>query len=342
MNENASSNITQILTSFQSFMTTFENPLWAKNVTVEEIKTIFKLGHFIEKTITNFKSKQHLEQFFKLMNIWNKQKNLKMYSEDFYTVASDQILEKMFKYPNIKETTLDVGVRVYTSIYPKERFTNFLQKLILTSSSVAAIADFVNSSVSDTTCIENDIILNKWSDYLSLGQKDILKSEIETYLSLYKVEIMLPRILSLLASKDLQEQEKCVQELILECLLEKMLDRSLLSKTFWLVLFQKVALNHIGQVCSMCPTFLESLLNFLEYIGTMMHKNYESDFPEWKSDPCVCFCPEITYFDTLNILKTVCGDSVVKDYVFDRLHRAKEYSNPTLWDELKNEIIENV
>lgn len=338
MNENASSNITQVLTSFQNFINVYENPLWVKNATVEEIKTTFKLGHFIEKTILKFKDKGTLEKFFKILNEWSKEKHFKIYDVNFYELANDQIIEKLFKFPNIKESTLDIGVRVYTSIYPKERFNNFIQKLILTSSSFLCIADFVNSTISDTTSIETNIILNRWSVHCTHGQKSVLKAEIENYLSLYKVETMLPKLINMLSLKDLLEPQKEVQTLVLESVLEKMLDRSLLSKTYWLVLFQKTRLNTLTVICSNSQAFLESLLNFIEYIGSLMHRDYRLDLPEWTSDPQLCFCPEITYFDVLNVLRTVCQDNCVKEYVLDRLEKAKEHSNAKLWNELINEI----
>lgn len=340
MTENGASNVTQLLKSFQRFLLCYENPLWSKNASVEDIKSTFKLGNFIEKSIQIFKAKEFLPQFFILLELWGKQNNLKTYSQEFFALANDHLLSKLFRFPNVKGATLDIAVRMYTSLYPKERFKECIKNIILASSSLRAVADFVNTSVSDRTFIENNIILVKWSEYCQLGLKDALKLEIESYLSLYNVNERLPRLISLLAIKEtMSDQENSVRNFILECVLNKMVDRSPLSKTFWFTLFKKVNLHHISQTCTNYPTFLESLLNFIEYVGGAMKRDNSSEFCEWTSDPSVSFCHEISYLELVIFLKTLCCESIaIKKLVLERLDQAREYSN--VWSQIIHDISE--
>ncbi|CAG9762429.1 unnamed protein product [Ceutorhynchus assimilis] len=324
---NKSSNVSQVLKGFQRFSMNYENCLWPQNATVEDIKSMFKLGMFIEKSVETFKSREFFGQFLLLLDIWGRQNNIKIYSEEFYAIANDYLLQKLFKFPNIKETTLDIGVRVYTSLYPKQRFKDCIKILILKSSSTLAIADFVNSSIKDKTCLQNNIILNKWSEYHKSGLKDVLKSEIETYLSSYHIEDKLPRLISILANNNNSENDK-IKLIILDCLVNKMGDRSSLSKTFWLALFKKVNLHHLTESCKHFPRFLESLLNFIEYIVAMMKRDDTNDFCEWTSDSTISFCPEISYFELVICLKSLCHSDNVKNLVLKRLEQAKELSVP--------------
>ncbi|XP_066245776.1 uncharacterized protein Ufm1 isoform X1 [Euwallacea similis] len=328
-----SSNVTQVLKTFQKFLVWFENPLWPQDPSVKDILLSFKLGNFIEKTVKTFDEREFLTQFLLLFNLWGKDKlNLKAYDEEFYRVANDHLLCKLFTYPNINECTLDVAVRVYTSFYPKERFQKCLQSLLSSSCSLRVIAEFVNDEVSDTSVIENKLILRKWKEYCSSGRKEDLKTEISSYLSSFKLEEKLLRLISILTLKQLEfEEDDKIVDLILQCLLKKMSDRSISSEAFWLTLFINVDYNHIKELCKNHPKFLESILNFIEYLGSRMQKDSSSDFAEWTVDSNVCFCQKLSYFNIVIFLKVLCEDCVVKSVVIEKLNEAKEHCNVELW-----------
>ncbi|XP_050307809.1 uncharacterized protein LOC126744436 isoform X1 [Anthonomus grandis grandis] len=340
MSDDGASNVTQVLKAFHRFLQIYENPSWAKSVTTEEIKSAFKLGKFIESTVANFQEKEFSKRFFHLLELWLIDNNChKFYTEFFFVEANNRLLEKLFKFPNIKESTLDIGVRIYTSMYPKERFQECIENLILKTNSNKAIADFVKACVTDSCSVEYSIILNKWSDYCKIGMKDQLKSEIDSYLSLYNVEENLPRLIGMLGSKKSILVDNSGNEVILECLLNKMTDRSLLSKKFWLVLFQKLDMKDVTSTCKNYPTFFQSLFNFIEYIGGMMTKD-QSELAEWKSDPSVSFCHEISYFELVVFLKSLSCESDLNIDVLNRLEKAKEFSNSDLWTQIISDIFD--
>lgn len=338
MNAKASSNITQILISFETFLTIYQDPSWVKQCTPDTIKFAFKTGHFVEKCMDKFRDKQYLSEFMKLLEVWCHKKDLKFYKQEFFVCANEQILLKVFRTPNVNETTLDIAIRVFCSIYNKVRLKQFLSQLILTSSSINAIVDFVNLSMSENSDIKHVIVLNKWNDLLSIGQEKVLKAEIDSYLSLYKVEERLPSMLCMLCVEISYIQLGTIKTLILDSILSKMSDRSILSKNFWITLFKKTDKGNIAKVSSLYKSFLESLWSFIEYTGSMFKRDAIHSF-EWKSDSILSIYSEIDYFDLFNAIKAVCSfASNNRQYIFAKLEQAKENSNKDLWMEMKNEL----
>lgn len=323
MNEFVSPHVTQALKAFERFRALYEDPAWCKQASSDDIKSAFKLGHFVEKCCKRFKEKGFLRQFFTLVGISRR------YQEDFYELACDNLLGKLLKSPAATETTLDVGVRVYTSLYPQERLQRCLKTCILSASSLRTIAEFVSASVPDPENLESVLIVEHWA------QNEGFKAEVQTYLSLYNVEEKLPRLVGILALKhEGLESRKLVQEGILQSLLTQMSDRSLMSKFFWLALFKKVNLQHLGQACINFPALLKSLLNFIEYFGSLMVKTPQS----WTTSPSVSYCHEISHRELVALLTALCCHQDSKNIVLAKLEQAQEFSNADMWLQITKDI----
>ncbi|KAJ8927111.1 hypothetical protein NQ314_020384 [Rhamnusium bicolor] len=338
MNDNANSNIKQILNSFDNLVTILENPNWAKSVKTEEIKTAFKLGCFIEKTMAYFVSRNNSSEFINMLNKWwNTKTRSKVYSVFFFQFACDQLLIKFFKCENIAEATLDITIRVYTSIFPRARLQKVLNSLILLSSSYETITEFAkdNMTVIEAKEFEYHLKLTNWSNLLISGQQNYVSAEIENSLSLYKVESALYLLIGILSLNNISDSnEELVQSIILEKILQKMLDRSVLSKHFWLTLFKQIELDCICNACNNFKEFFISLFNFIIYIGSMMVK----DDIIWKSDTTVSLCPEISYHDLLAFIRNISNSPTLKESVIEKLNEATQYTDSCIWDEIKQEL----
>ncbi|VEN54222.1 unnamed protein product [Callosobruchus maculatus] len=331
MTENAQSNITQILNSFDKFISLIENPYWVKKAKVEEIKTAFKLGVFIEKVISNFATSE-LDQFNSILRKhWKTNSHFKMYDEEFFELACDKLLELFFKTENISENILDIAIRVYTSLHKQERLKNCLSKLILYSSSVEAMADFVKT-FNDPKHLEYVSLLHYWSHLYHTKKSDIVKNSIIDMLKSYKVSSSLHVLIGILSLDEIEEPDPSVQQLILRILLDKMLDRSLLSKEFWLALCKHIDKSLLTNICAKHEDFLTSFLNFIIYSGSLMNK---ISVGVWTTDSKISFCTEIGYSDILQLLSSLlkCSEKV-KTAIFDRLCDAKSESNSEIWDDL--------
>ncbi|XP_074039287.1 ubiquitin-fold modifier 1 isoform X1 [Leptinotarsa decemlineata] len=247
MSENASSNINQILTSYDTFINILEDPNWPKSAKVEDIKMSFKLGSFLEKTMKHFESQNSSDEFLDILGKWWKEKNrTKIYSTSFYSTACDELLMKFFRCENISENNLDVPVRIFTSIFPKNRMENVISKLILTAGYQEAVSDFVKIISDDKNFhdLQYHLKLQNWSELMETGKESYIREEVKEILTLYKVESLLHLIIGVLTLSDVSETEKLVQKIALQSILDKMLDRSILSKQFWTTLFKNVDVRH--------------------------------------------------------------------------------------------------
>lgn len=334
MNETSEANIKQILTSFDTAIAIYENPShWSGNVSVEDIKTAFKLGKFIEKTIKTFTEKNASPALMHSFTKWRESKNkTHTYTCQFYATICDSLLLKFFQNQTTNDKTLDAAVRMYTTLFPKERFKEVVKKIILDSATSEAIFDFslANKPLLNTEKMRYKSILENWCLEINNGNIDKIKIVINDSLSSFKVENTLQFLIGVLVISE----SKQITEIILENLLENMKGRSVLHKKFWMSLFRNVNKEDLRLVCIKHRDFLVSLSDFLIYVGSMMEKNQNGD---WITNPNICFCPDIGYDELVAILKLLCQLDV-KDYVMERLDEAKKVTELLIWAELRSSL----
>ncbi|KAJ8922827.1 hypothetical protein NQ315_007862 [Exocentrus adspersus] len=323
-NDDATTNITQVLISFDNLVQILEDQAWFESSDVEDIKNAFKLGLFIEKALAHFRSEGFVSEFIVVLNQWWKKKGrIKMYDENYFQFACDRLLSMFFKCENTPEKSLEIAVRVYTSLFQKSRLKTVISQLILLSSSQEALTDFAkaNMTASEMKELEYSLVLNNWTNVVQSGKESDVRSEIENHLTLYKIESTLCLLIGILSLNKLVDSEKLVQDMVLENLLQKMLDRSLLSKSLWLSLFRKVDSNCVCKACDNHEKFLESVFKFIVYLGSMM----KSEGGVWKNDETVSLCPEITYHELFIFIRGVyCTSSALKSFVITRLEEARD------------------
>ncbi|XP_008192068.1 uncharacterized protein Ufm1 isoform X1 [Tribolium castaneum] len=329
MNDTSTANIKQILTSFHNISQIYENQQWVRTVTAEDIKQAFKLAHFIEKTVQKFDETNSRAQFFEMLKVWGGKNRVRVYEHEFYAKMCDHLLVKFFKCRALNEGVIDIAVRMYTSLFPKQRLQAVLKDLIMTSAAFEAVSQFcvANKTALNLNYLKHELILNEWLRDYESGNKEAVLTLIKESLTSFKVENCLPVLLGILAL----EVKNSVTDLILQSILEKMLDRSILSKTFWLTMTKTIDANCLAQVCTNYFEFLESLCNFLIYIGSMM----EEKNSEWLPDPSISLCPEITYTELQLIFITLCKHSH-ENYVRSRLKEAENCTDSKIWNEIIN------
>lgn len=335
MVDNCSSNITQIVTSFESFIKILEDSDWARVAKIEDIKSAFKLGSFIEKTMEHFRIQDSSEQFLNVLKKWLKSKNrTKVYSESFFATACDELIIKFFISTNISEQNLDIAVRVYTSIFPKKRFEEVLTRILLNAGNLEALSDYIKSNFNEeeTKYFEYNIKLQNWDCLLQTGKLNCVKDEINNMLLPYNVNSFLYLLLGILS---LNQEDKLVQNLVLNNVLEQMSLRTILTKEFWTTMFKSINIKIICDICKNFQEFLNSFLNFIVYIGSMMNKVGI----HWRSDQNICSYPDIEYEEILNILSKLSKSSEdIEQLIVNRLNEAKQCSSANIWDEMLYEI----
>lgn len=336
MNKAIASNITQILSSIDAYVSIYEHDTWVLKATTEEIKSAFKLSIFVEKTIQHFITIETLDEFASTLLDWQKKHNQTTHNTNFFKISCDHMLKKFFKCPQISETNLDIAVRMYTSLLPRERLESFISKSILDAGFLEAISEYfqINSVEADQQELQFRLKLNYWAKYTP-NNNEAISQEIREYLSTFELYPLLLLLLGILSLKDVTENEKSVQNLILDAILEKMLGRSVLNKPFWLILCKDIDVKYIVKVCTNHFKFLESFLNFLVYLGSMLEKVQYGDIVMWQSDPNTSLCPEISYAHLLNLFKSLCETNEdLREFVHNRIIQAETDTQLLLWTEI--------
>lgn len=330
--EKLEANIRSVLNAFQSFHCLCENDSAFNSVLREDIKDIFKLAVFIEKAMSDFQQKNCAEKFIAVLNSCKQD----VYNADFYNRACDHVLSKFFQQKTLKPALVDVAVRMYTALLPKERLEAMLTDFILTSVSCKTIVDFavVNKGVVEKDDLQSDVLLHAWSNQLKLGKSDEITETINNMMSVYKIKSDLPILVKILAVSD--EDAKQVKEIVLDVLLRKMLDRSILSKHFWLAIFKDVNKQDIAKVCETHQEFLLHLSKFLIYLGSMMVNTGSG----WIGDPKLSICPEITFNELLTLVRALKNHSENhKKYLCKIFKDANSNTHLPIWEEFEKSYI---
>lgn len=327
--EQSTSNITQLLNSFNQFNKLLRNTTMIKTADTEDIKTIFKLGNFIEKSSEYLAKQGTMEELLKLVT---QETITDRTSIVDYFHACDYLLKDFFRCENVPEGTLDIAIRMYTAMFPRQRFQQVLNDLLMYSNNSECLADFINilpkAKINE---IEFHFHLGNWNQ-LYKSNIESFKHEVQERLSIYNLENNLPNFLGMLSLTNISGTEKLVQTTILELILEKMLDRSLLSNSFWYTLLQKINVKLLSSVCQNFIDFFNSLFNFIIYLGSMMDR--EGNI--WKSDPNKSICPAINYYDLLVVVKYINKSN--RKVVVDKLAQAKADTGSEIWDQIRDEL----
>lgn len=320
------SNITQLLNSFNHFNELIENTEWVKTAQIEDIKTVFKLGNYVENSAKHLSSQNALDELVDLLQNKTNTSNIE------YLCANDYFLKIFFRCENISEITLDIVIRMYTSLYHKDRLQHVLYDLIISSNNLKSLAQFINF-LPKTRIEEFEYYLHL--SYLSHSweiRKQSVINNLREKLSIYNLGTNLGTLLGVLSLEHVKEKERMVQSIILEIILEKMLERTILSNSFWYTLFHKININVLCKVCDNFDGFKNSLFSFIVYVGGMMDKDDEI----WKCDPIKCICANISYYDLLVVIKNIKATNC--EFVCNKLDEAKTDTGSDIWDQLKNDI----
>lgn len=331
-------NIKQILKTFEHFHKLCENEETRRAISKEDIKLYFKIAYFVEKTVEKFKTQDCLHEFFSVLTIFNNLHKRASYSEEFYSVACDHLLGVFLKNVSLNSHTVDTACRMYTALHPKERFEKVLTEYMLTSASINYILDYIikhQKNHINSNKIESCLLMNQLANQLRRGKEKELHTVVEELLSICKVESSLSVLFRLLTFKPQTADEDSVQKLILNQILNKMVDRSVLSKTFWLTIFKlndKVDLVHVALKFD---DFFIKLCNFIVYIGSMMNKQGNT----WVGDTDASICPEISHRDLLDMICYFCSfDKTLKKRILEYIIEAQVTTGSTLWKETELKI----
>lgn len=329
--EEIKDNIGEVLKTIHNLHTVLKSDIPVLNVEKEDIKNYFKMGHFVEKTIESVQAKGITNQFLSVLN--KIYPHTDVYDLDFYTHACDHLLSKFLKCRNLNPNILDAAIRMYMTFQPRERLENTLQTLVLQTVSCRNLLDFVieNRGSIDSKELESRILLSTWSKELKNGT---LESTMQSMLSSYRIQTSLPVFIKALALNDVSGDECKVITIMLNVLVKKMSERSILTKDFWLTFFKTVNKQDVVLSANNHEDFLKELCDFIVYFGSMMNKEFT-----WVCDRKISVCPELSYFDLSEMIKSLCDCSAdLKNLMRNVVEKAKYNTGSPLWDDVKLQL----
>lgn len=335
--DSAEENIKQVLKMFDCFHKLCENKEMRRAVSKEDIKKHFKIAFFVEMAVEKFKRQNCSKEFFVVLNLWNNShKRKKDYDEKFYSFACDHLLQMFLKCTTLDAHTIDIAFRVYSALQPKERFQNVLSEFMLVSASSNYILDYIgHQNHIDCKEIESCLLMSQFANQLQIGKAKELISIVEELLSNYRIESSLSVLIRLLMLKTCHDNENEVKTIIMNLILNKMVDRSILSKTFWLSIFKLTDKVDLVQVALQFNNFFVELCKFIIYLGSMMNKEVDN----WVGDPDISICPEISFRDVLDMIQYFCNfDQALKKHIMEVVKDAQTTTGSLLWKEIELKI----
>lgn len=335
--EKTESNIRSVLRAFENFHKLLENDSAFSNVSKEDVKDYFKLAIFIEKAIINFQEKDCVDNFFSVLHSYCQAKFCANVNyKEFYGRACDHMLSKFFAEKNFKLSIIDVAIRMYTALLPKERLEFMLTDFILTSVSCTSILNYAvaNKNVINGNELQAHILLESWVNQLDREKNSDVLESISNMLSVYKIRSSLPLLIKI-SVIDCNEKQNKIKQIIFDVLLKRMMDRSVLSKAFWLCIFKDVNRQDLMKLCRLKQEFLLHLSKFIVYLGSMMTKVEN----RWYGDENLSICPEITFDEMLALVRSLKNDDCLKKYFCKVFRDANTNTGLTIWKEFEQNYI---
>lgn len=333
------SDIRSVLKAFENFHSLHESDDAFKEISKEGIKDVFKLAIFIEKAISDFLMKNCADKFLSVLNSYEEDSvRTRVYSIEFYSRACDHVLSKFFKQISLKPATIDVAVRMYAALLPQERLECMLTDFIVKRVSCNVVLDYAteNQNMIDKSKLQSYVLLNTWANQLEIGKISEVRESLHNMLTVYKINSSLPLFIKILVADSSTSKENEIKRIILDMLLTKMTDRSILSKTFWLSVFKDVDKQDLAKLCDLHQEFLLHLSRFIIYLGSMMVKSENV----WKGDPKLSICPEITFDEMTMLLRDLKNyNEAHKKYLCKVFKEASANTRLPFWQEFENSFI---
>lgn len=299
----------------------------------DKLKRYFQIALAIEKALSHLEDIGETSMSSNLIHTMLMDKNINTkYDISFFKKACDELLTKFFTCNESSVFKTEVAVRIYNSILPSHRLESFLFSLLLKSASFKSVEEFVMQNKDlDVKSLQCKLILYDWiSEFKGDGYKK-LNTVIQEILSGFKVQQSLHILIEIIGLEAESTDEINVRTIVLNEILDKMLCRSILSKKFWLTMFEIDPII-LQKACILSEEFHVAICNFLIFVGSMMDMKKEGGQTKWIPNLITSIYPEFTYEFLLKILRYLSNENFSKkDVTKQKLLSAMEKTNCPLW-----------
>lgn len=316
--------------SFKNFHMLLEADLSSTITDTEDVKAHFKLSHYVEQASNKMVKDGSLQVF---LNIFADIAKLKAYNVDIYLKACEELLRKCFKTSGLIPSLVDKCVRMFLAFHSSESLENLFVDLILTQKFCSDILTFVakNNDNIGSLAVEAQFVLHFWSDQLKKGETNEVTTQISNMLSNYKVKSNLSLLVKVLAIPEDTRSE--AHKIVTQVLCEKMMDRSLMSKSFWLTMFKNVDKVDVVRVSCVNCEFFEHLMNFIRFVGNLL----SLDDGLGRTDTLSVFS-DINYNELLTMIKQLYNEPILKNNVKVKVESMAADMKSSIWNEIILEL----
>ncbi|XP_071055918.1 uncharacterized protein [Onthophagus taurus] len=302
-----------LLSSVKLFVNLCETKTWLKTAQNEELKNAFKLGLFLEKSVSILKTKCLQEKFDLIL----KESEIKTCCGDLEK-SCDELLEIILTYQFVSFNNTDAAFRIYTSMFPQDGFKNVLTKTIINNNSLKLINDFTFKI--DRIELESSALFGEFFEYAS--NEDFYNIKICVKTLLESDENALKIVFKLLS---IESNNRCVQDIVFLEIKEKLIDYNEVNHKIWFFICNNLNQTDLLIVCKHHEEFIYLIINFLIHLGTFMIFKHK----KWVIDPKKSSF-EIKYLNIVALFRTLC--SIGKEIRNDLIKKVLNSNNLKLWN----------
>lgn len=271
---------------------------FAKNCEIEDIKRSFKLALHVEQCCATLKAKIPVEKLVHCLKIAN---------FDIYENACDSLLRVFFETSNVKANTVDIALRIYTSLVDEDRLQVVFKQLILKSFSVKALLSFTieNKEYLNINELQHSLILCKVTQAVHSNNSNFIS---DAFLNNSCIKSELPGLMCAVINENADAN---IQEIVADKLCKKATDAPLL---FWPVVVKNVSAICVLQFCLLRKEFLSLFLDFcVSCLSINFSLKLVNDRKVWFSDSL-----DLSYDELVAFLVNLCKNDEIKKAILEK------------------------
>lgn len=306
---------------------------WLKTITLDEIKNSFKCARFIERVVETAGENNCSEELQEVVKI---EISRQPYCDlELLGHACDHLLIVIFKTKQVSKDNVDISMRIYQTMLPKERLQGVIKDLLTKSLAFQSISRFAlqNLDKDNSKELQYRLLLNK----LTESKDNVLSETIDNMLSGYKIKenlMQLLGVISLATKISLKENNTQIEVANLIC--QKLQDKSdNNSKFIWSALLKYLDHKILMLVSEKYADFLNKLIDVVIFIASLMILDRKKNWVVDENIPNSC--ANVSYYDLVIVLN-VLSNSKNKLIINEKLEEAGNILGSEIFKDILKDI----
>ncbi|XP_063980087.1 uncharacterized protein Ufm1 isoform X1 [Diachasmimorpha longicaudata] len=169
--------LSEILKTFDNYVTLIENPRIIEQITLGNVSTAFSCCRFIERTMLRAKESNKINELMSnLRGHWSMSNRVHVYSIDTLHRACDKLVEVLMKSVGVSGDIIDRLLSLYVNECGRERLSKFIEGLFNESVLTNAALKCMTEGGLDKSLIEDEGRVFLWHNQASCGNgEEVMK-----------------------------------------------------------------------------------------------------------------------------------------------------------------------